>query len=130
MKVGDSWLCPRCGKNSFLKKESVMDGWKKTGEVLKCASCGMTVETVGAADATAHGPAGTPSAEKRASDALSALLGGDAGIKTVNPLADAERRFCRDCKFRVASAFRMYCTKRERDVNPMDDCPDYQNRES
>ena len=128
MKVGDSWLCPRCGKNSFLKKESVMDGWKKTGEVLKCAACGMTVEEVGGTDGSA--PAAAPSPEKRASDALAALLGGIDEVKTVSPLTGAERRFCRDCRFRVASAFRMYCTKRERDVNPMDDCPDYRSRES
>ena len=35
--------CPHCGKNSFLKKETVMDGWTKKGEVLKCAACGHPV---------------------------------------------------------------------------------------
>jgi DNA-directed RNA polymerase subunit RPC12/RpoP len=43
MKAGDSFDCPHCGQGSFLKKESVMDGWRKAGEVLKCASCSATI---------------------------------------------------------------------------------------
>jgi len=124
MKVGDPWLCPQCGKNSFLKKESVLDGWKKVGDVLKCAACGAVAEEI---------PSDTPSAPsaeapKKSADALAALLGGDDTVKVVNPLENEERKFCRDCKFRVANAFRMYCSKHERDVNPMDDCPDFLKR--
>ena len=40
MKPGDDYQCPQCKKETFLKKESVMDGWTKKGDVLKCASCG------------------------------------------------------------------------------------------
>ena len=101
MKPGDSFDCPHCGRNSFLKKESVMDGWKKTGEVLKCASA--------------------PSPE----DALKKLLGTDEeedNTKNAEFLKE-KLSFCRDCAHMVSNAFRLYCTKWNRDVNPMDDCP-------
>lgn len=123
MKVGDNWNCPRCGKNSFLKRESVLDGWRKIGEILKCASCGMTVEEITPEPAAASS---APAPEKK--HALADLLGG--AEETVKPdiFAGEEKRFCRDCAFRVANAFRLYCTQHDREVNPMDDCPEYQPR--
>ena len=44
MKPGDPIKCPHCGADSFLKKESVMDGWTKVGEVLKCVSCSAVIK--------------------------------------------------------------------------------------
>lgn len=123
MKVGDPWDCPHCKKSSFLKKESVLDGWTKVGEVLKCAACGVVVEEISPAAAIA-------APEEKKVNALAALLGEDGPAPAENILSDAERRFCRDCKHRVMNAFRIYCTKHERDVNPMDDCPDYLPRET
>ncbi len=120
MKAGDEWNCPLCGKNSFLKKESLMEGWIKKGEVLKCAACGAVAEEI------TENTAAVPENMVK-SNALSALLG-ETLEKTVNPLESVERRFCRDCKFRVMNAFRIYCTKHDKDVNPMDDCPDYEKR--
>lgn len=122
MKVGDPWDCPHCKKSSFLKKESVLEGWTKIGEVLKCASCNVVVEKI-------QPGAKTEVPEEKKVNALAALLGVEESAPADNFLADAERRFCRDCKHRVMNAFRIYCTKHERDVNPMDDCPDYQPRE-
>lgn len=124
MKVGDPWECPHCGKSSFLKKESLMDGWKKVGEVLKCASCGAAVETL-----PAEKKADAPLEKTSKTDALSALFGGIAVEKKENPLENTERRFCRDCRHRVMNAFRIYCTHHEKDVNPMDDCPDFEKRD-
>lgn len=122
MKAGDSWDCPHCGNNYFLKKESVMDGWTKTGEVLKCASCGAVVETL---SAVREQPESAENSAK--TNALAALLGEEVQT-AVNPLAGTEKRFCRDCKYRVMNAFRIYCTKHDKDVGPMDDCADYEAR--
>lgn len=123
MKVGDSWDCPHCGNSSFLKKESVMDGWTKVGEVLKCASCGVLVEEIREASAATAEPAAAKT------NALAALLGGDDTEKIANPFEQTERRFCRDCKHRVMNAFRIYCSLHDKDVGPMDDCPQYEKRE-
>ena len=62
-------------------------------------------------------------------NALAALLGGDDTEKIANPFEQTERRFCRDCKHRVMNAFRIYCSLHDRDVGPMDDCPQYEKRE-
>ena len=126
MKPGQSFDCAACGRNSFLKKESVLEGWVKKGEVLKCAACGAVVEVLDGA------------AEKRQpdredvsvrTDALAALLGETGPEK--NPGRDLfreEKRFCRDCVHRVANAFRMRCALHDRDVHPMEDCPDFSPR--
>lgn len=131
MKPGDSFDCPHCGRNSFLKKESVMDGWKKTGEVLKCASCSAWIADLPWEEASAAGKkgVGNTAAGKDAApspeDALKKLLGTDEeedNTKNAEFLKE-KLSFCRDCAHMVSNAFRLYCTKWDRDVNPMDDCP-------
>ena len=105
-----------------------MDGWTRVGEVLKCASCGAVIERI-AGSASADGPEENPSSA--GINALSALLGGDADKEkpsVPDDFLEQERRFCRDCAFRVAAAFRMRCARHDRDVNPMDDCPDFTPR--
>lgn len=124
MKVGDFWECPHCGKSSFLKKESVMDGWKKTGEVLKCAACSALVEEIHENTDEQQ----SKSAETQKKSALMALLGEDAKPE-VHSIEKEETRFCRDCKFRVMTAFQIFCTKWDKEVGPMDDCNEYQKRE-
>ncbi len=114
MKPGEQFCCPHCGENSFLMKEAVMEGWKKTGDVLKCVSCGAVIENVVPETAEQE----KSDAQTRKRDALAALFGEEP----------AEKRFCRDCKFRVMNAFRIRCMKHDKDVNPMDDCEDFVRR--
>ena len=127
MKAGDEYSCPHCGKNSFLKKESVMDGWTKKGEVLKCASCGRVVCSLKPQEAAAEAdPLKTPSAER-----LKSLLGADHFAEKPTIASDeTEKRFCKDCAFLVQHPFVLRCMKTNRTVNPMDDCPDFQKRRS
>ncbi len=125
MKVGDSWDCPYCGKNSFLKKESLMDGWQKLGEVLKCAACSAEIEKINPAVADGE----LQRASDRKKNALMALLGEDPEPGKIAVLQE-ESRFCRDCKFRVMTAFQVYCSKWDKEVDPMDDCAAYQVRET
>ena len=127
MKAGDSWECPYCGKSSFLKKESVMDGWKKTGEVLRCAACSAFVENVVESSASGKScPDGAGDSKK----AFLAFLGEDEEEKQAafSTMEREECRFCRDCKYRVMTAFQIFCTKHEKEVGPMEDCPDFIRR--
>jgi hypothetical protein len=122
MKAGDSFDCPHCGQGSFLKKESVMDGWRKAGEVLKCASCSATIceikPQVAQGDASKGSSAGLSK--------LASILGTDAEVpKPTLASSEAEKRFCRDCAHLVAHPFLCRCSLHHRDVNPMDDCPDF-----
>ena len=125
MRPGDEYNCPHCGKNSFLKKETVMDGWTKKGEVLKCASCGALVcelkpETEKPADPL----------KSEAADRLKNLFGADDFIKKPILKTDqSEMRFCKDCMFLIPHPFILRCSKLDKTVNPMDDCPEFQRRE-
>ena len=126
MKPGDQFDCPHCGKDSFLKKETLLDGWTRVGEVLKCAACGSVIERLNESKPAAEGQGARPAGL----DALSALLGGDMETTSRVPegFMEQERRFCRDCAYRIATAFRMRCARHDKDVNPMDDCPDFAPR--
>lgn len=125
MKPGDEYSCPKCGKNSFLKKETVMDGWTKKGEVLKCAACGSVV-----CEFNPETKKETDPLKSQAVDRLKNLFGGDDFIQKptlkTNP---SEMRFCKDCAYLVPHPFILRCSRFDKTVNPMDDCPEFQHRE-
>lgn len=123
MKAGDSFVCPFCGRDTFLKKESKMDGWVKIGEVLKCVACNAEVEAL-----TPSSQVASQDSKTNASQALLELLGETPPKPVSSPFEGETVAFCRDCSFMVANAFRMYCSKHDKDVNSMDDCPDFRNR--
>jgi hypothetical protein len=37
-------ICSTCGKETFVKKEPIYDGFKRVGEKFKCVSCGHVFE--------------------------------------------------------------------------------------
>ncbi len=121
MKAGDSIRCPHCGADSFLKKESVMEGWTKVGEVLKCAFCSAVI-----ADAAAP----EPETEKasRAAERLKRFLGAEETESIHLSLDEADRRFCKDCVNLIRHPFVLRCALDGRAVNPMDDCDRFQSR--
>ncbi len=121
MKVGDPIQCPHCGADSFLKKESVMDGWTKVGEVLKCASCSAVIARVQESE----------SGTKKASDAaerLKRFLGAEKEETLHLSLDQADKRFCKDCVNLIQHPFVLRCSLDGRAVNPMDDCDRFQAR--
>ena len=126
MKPGDRHECAKCGADTFLKKESVMDGWTKVGEVFKCASCGVVVATSDASDDASKKDAPVPGTEKKS--ALLDFLGEKDIAKPKQEFMSEETCFCRDCAHLVTNAFRLYCSKHEKDMNPMDDCSDFQRK--
>lgn len=125
MKPGDEYNCPHCGRNSFLKKETVMDGWTRKGDVLKCASCGHLVcelkeETGKPADPL----------KSDAADRLKNLFGGEEFVEKPVLKADGdEANFCKDCAFLIPHPFVFKCSKFNKAVNPMDDCSAFKKRQ-
>ena len=126
MKPGDEYNCPHCGKNSFLKKETLMDVWTKKGDVLKCAACGHLVcELKPEADKPAD------PLKSDAANRLKDLFGGEDFVEKPTLKADgSETHFCKDCAYLVPHPFMIRCSKFDKTVNPMDDCPHYQRRKS
>ena len=125
MKPGDEYNCPQCGKNSFLKKETLIEGWTRKGAVLKCASCGHVAGELKPETGKSDDPLKSDAAER-----LKNLFGGEdfAAKPTLKSEGD-EANFCKDCAFLIPHPFVFKCSRFNKSVNPMDDCPAFQKRE-
>ena len=121
MKVGDPIQCPHCGADSFLKKESVMDGWAKVGEVLKCASCSAVIAKV-------QKPEPETKKTSDAAERLKQFLGAEEEETIPLSLDPADKRFCKDCVNLIQHPFVLRCALDGHAVNPMDDCDRFQAR--
>jgi DNA-directed RNA polymerase subunit RPC12/RpoP len=118
MKAGEITQCPHCGQSTVLKEKVLVDGWTKTGQVLACAICGNKIADIPAAP--------TVKAEKdNALSGLAALLQTESESKPEIKINADEKLFCRDCEHFIAHPFLSRCTLHNKEVNPMDDCPDF-----
>lgn len=120
IKKGDKTTCPHCNEMTIVKQITVMDGWTKKGEILACALCGKKIADVQA-------PIETEQKNEKLS-ALSALLGGETIEKPSISLEQADRRFCKDCKYAIRNAFVIRCELTDSVVEAMDDCDKFQKR--
>ena len=127
MKPGEQFTCPACGRTAFAKLEKILDGWDVKGEHLVCSFCGADA---GAPDVPKSGDASSVSAGRKA---LDALLGNDDSAAQKKPSildmdTPSEHRFCRDCAHALVNVFAVICTRKHCEVQPMDDCPDFEKR--
>lgn len=126
MKSGEKFTCPACGRTAFAKLEKLLDGWDVKGEHLVCSFCGADA---GAPDVPQSSDPNSVSAGRKA---LDALFGNDAAEEKKPSILDmdspSEHRFCRDCAHSLVNAFAVICTRKHCEVQPMDDCPDYEKR--
>ena len=126
MKPGEQFTCPACGRTAFAKLEKILDGWDVKGEHLICSFCGADA---GAPDAPESVDTTSVSAGRKA---LDALFGNEETAEKKPSILDmdspAEHRFCRDCVHALVNAFAVICTRKHCEVQPMDDCPDYEKR--
>lgn len=101
--------CPGCNQDALLLREPVYEGFQKTGETLKCSSCGHVFE----------GEEGVPF----------------AGRETVQVFTDADRsidpeifeeneasRLCRYCKHYVLNPFMQWCGVHKKEVEATNTC--------
>lgn len=108
-------LCPACGNETLLLREPVYDGFKRTGEALKCAGCGHTF----ASEAEVpfkhrRGPVVFTEADRS---------------RTVEVFREDEKgRICRYCQHYVVNPFRQYCGRHRREVEATDSCNDFTAR--
>ena len=127
MKAGDKFTCPACGNAAFAKLEKILDGWDVKGEHLVCSFCGADA---GAPDAPQAASSSGVSAGRKA---LDALFGNDMAAAQKKPSildmdSPEERRFCRDCVHSLVNVFAVVCIRKRCEVQPMDDCPDFEKR--
>ena len=97
------------------------------GEHLVCSFCGADA---GAPDTQKPMDFASVSAGRKA---LDALFGNDDAAAQKNPSildmdTPSEHRFCRDCAHALVNVFAVICTRKHCEVQPMDDCPDFEKR--
>lgn len=124
MKAGDHTRCPHCGEDTFVKEEVVMDGWTVRGKILKCTLCGKKL-----ADAPGkETAAAAATADSAKLSALSGLLGEKPVAQPSLGLRDGARHFCKDCGHFIIHPFMTHCSRFDREVDPMGDCPEFKAR--
>ena len=123
---GQAFRCEACGHDSVVKREKRMDGWRCVGEQLVCALCG---EPLAEDEEPGDGASGhtEPQPDAAAKDRLAMFLGEDAaGAGVELGLGESDGRFCKNCRSFLRHPFRSRCLLHERDVEPMDDCSDFE----
>jgi hypothetical protein len=123
MKPGDKTTCPECGEETFSKLKPVLDGWTKIGNILICGLCEHKLCDYEPETMELH--SAQPNAK---TSALADLLGGVKIEKPVITVSDEERQFCRDCQHFVVHPFLSRCDLHDKNVNPMDDCAEFQKK--
>ncbi len=118
MKSGDKINCPHCHQETVLKEKVVMDGWTQTGKFLGCAICGGKIAEIEVEIENGQ-------RESKKLSGLASLLGEDAEPVPVIITAGGVAQFCRDCLHFVRHPFFNRCEMHKKEVNPMDDCPDF-----
>ncbi|MGD9498468.1 MAG: hypothetical protein AB7Y46_19395 [Armatimonadota bacterium] len=128
-KPGETFLCRACGHESVAKVKKLMDGWRCTGEVILCAFCQTPVTSPSSSAPSAPSPVGAAdsAADAAALRRLAALL--DTEPAAPPRLADAARGcFCKDCRHFLRHPFYSRCLLHEKNVEPMEDCDDFDPR--
>lgn len=108
-------VCSACGEESFLKRVTKYDGFRKVGDVLKCSSCGHEF----ASDDEA------PAARK----ARPAIFDEDDAPRTIRVFRDDEKgRLCRYCRHFIVNPFTQRCGRHQKVVEATDVCGDFESR--
>ncbi|HOG50702.1 MAG TPA: hypothetical protein PKY10_08935 [Lentisphaeria bacterium] len=137
--------CTHCGMTTILQTKRRYDGFTLLEEYLACGFCGARIEVV---EGSTPQQSAVPTNSASKQSAVSAYLfgtgsnsssgsdkGGDSTLSTSSrrdarlddgALGEAlGGRFCRDCRYYVKHPFLSRCARHDREVEPMQDCPDF-----
>lgn len=110
-------ICVACGQEALIRAEPLYDGFKKTGEVFVCVTCGHRYES--AAD--------LPVKE----DTTTAVFTAADRSQAVDVFAGDEKgRNCRHCVHYVVNPFVQRCSLHQRIVEATDRCDDFTGRDA
>lgn len=110
-------VCTRCGADTFVRREPLFDGLRKTGEVLICVSCG-------------HRYASEAEVPFKAGPRKPAIFNeGDKRKKVEIFQAGEGSRNCRHCRNYVVNPFIQRCGLHMREVQATDCCQDFEAKE-
>ena len=107
--------CSACGQDSLLLREPVYDGFARTGETLKCASCGHVYDSE--ADVPfRHASTTRVFTEADRSHTPEVFASGEAD------------RLCRHCVQYVVNPFMQWCGLHRKEVEATDSCNRFEPR--
>ena len=113
MKPSVEIVCTHCGAETFLKREPVYEGLKKTGEELICSACGFVFASE------------TEVPFKTAIAAPKIFTDADRS-KVVKVFDEGEnKRICRYCANYVVNPFMQFCSLHRKEVQSTDSCPQF-----
>jgi DNA-directed RNA polymerase subunit RPC12/RpoP len=108
--------CSACGEESFLKPVPKYDGFRKVGEVLKCASCGHEFASETEAPAVLKARPG--------------IFDESDAPRVVKVFDEGERgRLCRYCRHFIVNPFTQRCGRHQKVVEATDTCLDFESKE-
>ena len=112
----------------------LMDGFKVTGQVLVCAFCKapIPVENTESSDSKGVTDKKSSSGLDKLSNLFNMSEKDTENALQVTPLQEdkSKMRFCRDCRYYIKHPFFSRCQLRNLDVEPMDDCEQFQRAEA
>ena len=112
-KDSGSAVCSACGEESFLKRVPKYDGFKKVGEVLKCAACGHEFASEAEAPAEAK--------------AKPSIFDESDAPRAVHVFGEHEKgHLCRYCKHFIVNPFTQRCGRHNKMVEATDTCQDFE----
>jgi transcription elongation factor Elf1 len=112
MGVSREIVCTACGQDAFVRCEPVYEGFKKTGEVFVCVSCGHRYENEADLPVKA-----TPDA--------SLFTDADRPQRIDVFAGDEKGHNCRHCRHYVVNPFVQRCSRHNRPVEATDCCNDF-----
>lgn len=106
-------ICTCCGAESFLHREPVYEGLKKTGEELRCSACGFVFASEAAVPF------------KEIVSAPKIFTEADRS-KKVEVFNEGENKLiCRYCANYVVNPFMQFCSHHKKEVQATDSCPQF-----
>jgi hypothetical protein len=105
-------ICSECGENSFVRREPVYDGFKKTGEKIICTSCGHIYDDESL----------VPFIEKQAPKVFTA---DDRSKKVRIFKSDEIGHNCHHCDHYTVNPFMQRCGLHGREVDATDTCANF-----
>ena len=107
--------CKACGKSVLFIKEGIYDGFTKTGEALKCSSCGALQDE---GEAQINAAPSTPS-----------IFSDEDRSPAINLFAEGENKtICRYCEHYVVNPFTQRCGLHEKETEATDTCFDFKEK--
>ena len=106
-------ICNRCGAEAFLTRESIYEGLSKTGETLRCSSCGaiFASEEDVPFKQKEQGPVVFTDADR--SEVVDVFEEGEAG------------NLCHYCAHYVINPFMQFCSEHKKEVQATDSCSSF-----